>query len=227
MLLLDLLLLGGRALAPLLERAEELELGDCMEMAMEDWCLDLERKSLHNHRTPWMSAQERRGVEPFQPKPDDIDAVSFGGFFDSLFELADSSVGCRLGESDEEAYASYLHDLLQQMVNKQIDAGGRVWYSWRKASNALVGGEGEWPEVLHAEEEIVKHTHLEIISLVRIPRRDKLRIQLNPLAKTKSINRATSQSLGRCRDRLTLTLKLKFTEMSKYTITYNRSSKKT
>ena len=40
-----------------------------------------------------MEARERHGLSACEPKPENVVAIGYGMFFDSMFELADAMVG--------------------------------------------------------------------------------------------------------------------------------------
>ena len=60
----------------------------------EDWNEDSRQKqNPSSTKTKLMEARERHRFAAYEPKPEDVDAIGYGMFFDSMFELADAMVG--------------------------------------------------------------------------------------------------------------------------------------
>ena len=52
-----------------------------------------------------MEQREKHGLLPFEPKPEGLDAISYGTFYDSVFELAD----CMVGRGEDGAEPHHLN----------------------------------------------------------------------------------------------------------------------
>jgi hypothetical protein len=60
----------------------------------EDWEADSKRVGHPSDtKTKLMDARESHGLAAFEAKPEGVDAIGYGMFFNSMFDLADSMVG--------------------------------------------------------------------------------------------------------------------------------------
>ena len=63
----------------------------------EDWEADQEKNENNENRecvkSELMEQREGCGLPACEPKPEGIDTISYGTFYDSIFELADCMVG--------------------------------------------------------------------------------------------------------------------------------------
>ena len=63
-------------------------------MLQEDWESDSKRVGHPSDtKTKLMDARECHGLAAFEAKPEGVDAIGYGMFFNSMFDLADSMVG--------------------------------------------------------------------------------------------------------------------------------------
>ena len=62
--------------------------------AQEDWAADREKNdNVECVKSELMEQREAFGLPACSPKPEGIDTISYGTFYDSIFELADCMVG--------------------------------------------------------------------------------------------------------------------------------------
>ena len=63
-------------------------------MLQEDWEIDIKLKPRESDNSnKLMEKRVEHGLPAFEPKPEGVDAIGYGMFYDSIFELADAMVG--------------------------------------------------------------------------------------------------------------------------------------
>merc|ERR1712166_12089 len=120
-----------------------------LAVAEEDWNEDSRQKqNPSSTKTKLMEARERHGLSACEPKPENVVAIGYGMFFDSMFELADAMVGRgEQGVVDGDVYADYIIKMRNVIMKDEINSQGDVSYSWTDEDNTFVGMGVTWGDV--------------------------------------------------------------------------------
>jgi len=121
-----------------------------IEIAEEDWKADSNRYlacDTCETRTRKMEIREMHGLPPSDPRPEGVDVIGYGCFFDSLFEMADGIVGREAGAIEGDLYASYIMKMLHTIVEVGTDSDGDATYRWADEECVYIGQGESWTDI--------------------------------------------------------------------------------